>query len=416
MKVSLLDRFTSIRQRTRNICAPLTVEDQILQSMEDASPIKWHLAHTTWFFETFVLKPFKEGYEPLNDAYSYLFNSYYVQAGARFMRDRRGLISRPSLSEVWDYRTAVDDAIGELLSTSVGEEVVRVMEVGLNHEQQHQELMVTDVHHLLFANPLLPAYHGTSKPVSIQSPSFEWMEFAEGVVPIGHAAESFCYDNEEPTHRQFLERYALGNRPITNEELVAFIEEGGYSNELLWLSSGWALRELEGWSHPLFWIPENEGWSEFTLYGKGPLDLNSPVTHISYYEADAVARWMGARLPTEFEWEHASFLTGAQHGHYSDELNFYPHFRQKDPEAALIHMFGSSWEWTNSHYSPYPGYKPVEGALGEYNGKFMANQFVLRGGSCATPSDHIRPTYRNFFPAHARWQFSSCRLAKRIVE
>jgi ergothioneine biosynthesis protein EgtB len=415
MKVSLLDRYTSIRQRSQNICAPLTVEDQILQSMEDASPIKWHLAHTTWFFETFVLKPFKEGYEPLNDAYSYLFNSYYVQAGARFMRDRRGLISRPSLAQIWDYRNAIDEAIGELLSAPIGEEVARVMEVGLNHEQQHQELMVTDVHHLLFANPLLPAYHDSVKPVSVQSPSFEWKEFDEGVVRIGHAADSFCYDNEGPIHRQFLEGFALGNRPVTNGELVAFIEEGGYSNELLWLSIGWALKELEGWSHPLFWIPESSGWSEFSLYGKGPLDPHSPATHISYYEADAIARWMGARLPTEFEWEHASLVASAGQGHYSDELNFYPHFRQKDTDASLVHMFGSSWEWTNSHYSPYPGYKPVEGALGEYNGKFMVNQFVLRGGSCATPSDHIRHTYRNFFPAHARWQFSTCRLAKRIV-
>ena len=414
MKTSLLDRYLAIRAQTKRITAPLTAEDQMIQSMEDTSPTKWHLAHTTWFFETFALKTFLTGYQPLNDTYGYLFNSYYVQAGARFMRDRRGLISRPSVQEVWDYRNYVDEHMVKLLKQSPSQKLTDILEIGINHEQQHQELMVTDIQHALFANPLAPSYFDEPRPQSHPTPDMDWITFDEGIVHIGHTQPGFAYDNEGPSHRQYLENFALGNRPISNQEVLDFIGDGGYSNPLVWLSSGWAIRELEEWHHPLYWDHKGDEWTEFTLFGKGPVDPNAPATHLSYYEADAIARWMGVRLPTEFEWEHAAGTSQLGAGHFSDEFSFYPHFTDKSLDVPLIHMLGSSWEWTNSHYSPYPGYKPVDGALGEYNGKFMANQFVLRGGSCATPANHIRLTYRNFFPAHARWQYATFRPAKRL--
>ena len=421
MTTDLAARYERVRQRTVDLCKPLTIEDFVVQSMSDASPTKWHLAHTTWFFETFVLKAFVPEYRSLNDTYSFLFNSYYVQAGARYVRDRRGLISRPSVQEVFDYRNYVNSHMMEFLSTSVSKEAEYVIEVGINHEQQHQELLVTDIKHVLFANPLFPKYDTSPHPKSALTPEFRWVEFEEGITSIGHAsightASGFSYDNESPVHRQFLERFALANRPVSNREMLDFIKDGGYENPLHWLSEGWALCQNEHWRYPFYWIEEDGEWFEFTLYGKIPLDLNAPATHVSYYEADAYARWAGYRLPTEFEWEHASRRAEQETGHYSDRFQFYPIFEDSELPTDLIHMFGSSWEWTNSHYSPYPGYRAVEGALGEYNGKFMANQFVLRGGSCATPSDHIRSTYRNFFPASARWQFSSFRLANRLSQ
>jgi len=389
----------------------LATEDYVIQSMEDVSPSKWHLAHTTWFFETFVLGEYKSDYVPLNEDYAFLFNSYYVQAGERFSRPHRGLLSRPTVSEVYDYRAHVDENMLLLLdSGGISPETARVIDIGLNHEQQHQELLVTDLKHVFSVNPLYPAY--SSEPVTPRPEATEqtFLDRDETLVTIGHRDEGFHYDNEAPPHRQFLEPYSLANRPVTNREYAEFVNDGGYSNPLLWLSQGWARVQEEGWKTPLYWIEEDGGFAEFTLFGKLHLDPESPVTHVSYFEADAYARWYGARLPTEFEWENVAAECRAI-GHFSDELSFHPTLSEPNAEG-FISIYGSSWEWTSSHYSPYPGYQVEEGALGEYNGKFMANQFVLRGGSCATPSDHIRATYRNFFPSDARWQFAGIRLAK----
>jgi ergothioneine biosynthesis protein EgtB len=411
---SLPERYHTIRSTSVKISEPLAIEDFVIQSMADVSPTKWHLAHTTWFFETFVLQPHSPGYKPLNETYAYLFNSYYVQAGARFIRDQRGLLSRPSVNEVMAYRAYVDEHMNQFLSTDRSTQILDVVEIGLNHEQQHQELMVTDIKHVLFANPLYPAYDSNPIPTSDRTPDLKWIPFEAGITTIGHQTDGFSYDNESPVHRQFLEPYALGSRPVANREVLEFIQDGGYSNPLLWLSEGWTLCQSEHWRHPLYWMEERGEWIEFTLHGRVPLDINAPATHLSYFEADAIARWMGLRLPTEFEWEHAARTKESVGQHFSDAFSFVPTFRNVDDRDAFVHLSGSAWEWTNSHYSPYPGYRPVDGALGEYNGKFMVNQFVLRGGSCATPSDHIRPTYRNFFPANARWQFSGLRLAKSI--
>ena len=405
------ERYVRVRRQTEDICKPLATEDYVIQSMEDVSPSKWHLAHTTWFFETFVLGEYKSDYVPLNEDYAFLFNSYYVQAGERFSRPHRGLLSRPTVSEVYDYRAHVDENMLLLLdSGGISPETARVIDIGLNHEQQHQELLVTDLKHVFSVNPLYPAY--SSEPVTPRPEATEqtFLDRDETLVTIGHRDEGFHYDNEAPPHRQFLEPYSLANRPVTNREYAEFVNDGGYSNPLLWLSQGWARVQEEGWKTPLYWIEEDGGFAEFTLFGKLHLDPESPVTHVSYFEADAYARWYGARLPTEFEWENVAAECRAI-GHFSDELNFHPTLCEPNAEG-FISIYGSSWEWTSSHYSPYPGYQVEEGALGEYNGKFMANQFVLRGGSCATPSDHIRATYRNFFPSDARWQFAGIRLAK----
>ncbi len=403
-------RYRAVRDRTAAICAPLKTEDYVIQSMPDVSPTKWHLAHTTWFFETFVLREFDPVYQALDDRYAYLFNSYYVQAGDRFHRPHRGFLSRPTVEDVVAYRSYVDSAMERFLSVSdLSTRLLETVEIGLNHEQQHQELMVTDIKHVLSMNPLYPVYKGDLVPQSTPAGELTWASFEGGVVNIGHQGSGFFYDNEQPPHRHFLEPFELANRPVTNGEFLAFIEAGGYNNATLWLSQGWDLVHQEGWNHPLYWIRENDSWSEFSLGGRISLDLDAPLTHVSYFEADAFARFAGARLPTEFEWEHAA--EGASRlGHFSDDLSFHPRLLPDD--GGLRGMFGTNWEWTSSHYSPYPGYRPVDGALGEYNGKFMANQFVLRGGSCATPSDHVRLTYRNFFPSYARWQFAGVRLCR----
>lgn len=412
---SLAERYPLVRRQTEDLCAPLTTEDFVIQSMEDVSPTKWHLAHTTWFFETFVLERYDPGYVPLDPRYAYLFNSYYVQAGERFSRPHRGLLSRPTVQEVREYRAHVDAGMERFLASelcSSSPEVGDVVEIGLNHEQQHQELMMTDIKHVLSINPLSPAYDPDGEPMASVEIPLAWLAFDGGVSHIGHTTGGFHYDNEGPAHRVFLEPYQLADRPVTNAEYLAFMEDGGYANPVLWLSAGWATVSGEGWTQPLYWNREDGAYSEFTMFGRRPVDPHAPVTHISYFEADAFARWAGARLPTEFEWEHAANGAG-MNGHFSDTRHFQPMLREDSPMiGSFQNLFGSSWEWTSSHYSPYPGYSPAAGALGEYNGKFMYNQFVLRGGSVATPSDHIRATYRNFFPGYARWQFAGLRLAR----
>jgi ergothioneine biosynthesis protein EgtB len=408
---------------TEDLAKPLAIEDYVVQSMPDVSPTKWHLAHVTWFFETFILTPHATGYEPLNPAYAYLFNSYYLQAGERHCRDQRGYISRPTVAEVYEYRTYVDEHMQRLLQSAADAkraELMPLVEIGLHHEQQHQELLLTDIKHVLSVNPLRPAYHQAAPPPARSAADLRWVHFQEGLHWIGHEGEGFSYDNETPRHRHFLDGFKLADRLITNGEYLAFMDDGGYERGELWLSEGWATVREREWSEPFYWEKRDGEWSIFTLSGLHELEPHEPVCHISYFEADAYARWAGARLPTEQEWEVAA-QTVPVTGNFVERRHLHP----VPPEAgsadagfaggaSLRQMYGDVWEWTRSQYSPYPGYEPVPGALGEYNGKFMSNQFVLRGGSCATSETHIRPTYRNFFPADATWQFMGIRLAKDV--
>lgn len=420
--VSLAHRYLSVRWQSLLICEPLEKEDYVIQSMEDVSPTKWHLAHTTWFFEVFVLARYAEGYQLMDERYPFLFNSYYIQAGDRWSRPHRGILSRPTVDDVLAYRAYVDEAMATYLASDLSDEARSVLEIGLHHEQQHQELMVTDIKHVLSVNPLYPSYHAISRPAPVVAPEMHMVPFEASVAEIGYSGNGFSYDNEGPRHRQFVEAFELASRPATNGEFLAFVEDGGYSSSHLWLSQGWALVQGDNWGRPLYWLKRDDGWHEFTLFGLQPIDLEAPVSHVSYFEADAFARWQGCRLPTEFEWEHAA-NGHSMAGQYADSRLFHAGWHAPQPggdgapaktPTEFDALFGTSWEWTSSHYSPYPGYKPVDGALGEYNGKFMANQFVLRGGSCATPSNHIRRTYRNFFPSNARWQFSGVRLARTV--
>jgi ergothioneine biosynthesis protein EgtB len=389
--------FLDVRQHSLNLSAPLSEEDCCVQSMPDASPVKWHLAHTTWFFETFLLERFEPGFRPHHAAFRVLFNSYYNGVGEKHPRPRRGLLTRPSLAEVKAYRRNVDDRmcalLPRLLDSTHAADLAAMLELGLQHEKQHQELMLTDLKHLLSMNPLRPAYRDTQAVAGAAATPLEWRTREAGITEIGHAGGGFCFDNETPRHRQFVERFSIASRLVNNGEYLAFIEAGGYDTPALWLSEGWDWVRANGLAHPIYWERAGSGWSEFTLQGQQPLDLHRPALHISYFEADAYARWAGARLPTEFEWECAA---GA-----SDR-----------GESALAQLFGAAWQWTSSAYAPYPGYAAAEGAIGEYNGKFMVNQYVLRGSSCATPPRHTRATYRNFFPTEARWQFSGIRLAR----
>ena len=379
--------------------------------MEDASPTRWHIAHTTWFFETFVLERFLPEYTPYNEVFSYLFNSYYVQAGERFSRPLRGMLTRPTVAEVKAYRVYVDAAMEELLESLDDAEMLRILEIGLNHEQQHQELILTDIKHMLSQNPLFPKYKEGGIAAAINPGELEWTQFDGGLVEVGTNTEDFHFDNEGPRHRVFLESFNLANRLVTNAEYLQFVDDGGYEQPTLWLSEGWATREREQWTAPPYWVRGENGWQVFTLFGLKNLDLNEPVSQVSYFEADAFARWAGLRLPTEFEWEHASGVATVD-GNFVESGRLHPAGAGASERSQLNQMFGNLWEWTRSQYSPYPGYQPEPGALGEYNGKFMSNQFVLRGGSFATSREHIRPTYRNFFPAYARWQFTGIRLAK----
>lgn len=429
--LDLPSRYDAIRRFTEALTRPLSPEDAAVQSMPDASPAKWHLAHTTWFFETFVLAAAIPGYAPFDPAFNYLFNSYYNAVGARHARPKRGLITRPSLATVYAYRAAVDERIRGLLSGAhpLPAGLPDIIEIGLNHEQQHQELILTDVKHLLAENPLKPAYRSDAALVVAPAPTLEWRAFAEGIHEFGHGARTFAYDNEGPRHRRLVPAFALATRLTTNREYLEFMAGGGYDRPEFWLSDGWNEARAQGWEAPLYWQRDESGaWLEFTLGGLRPLDPDAPVCHLSAYEADACARWAGGRLPTEFELELAAAGRPVR-GHFAGSGAFHPRSAgvaaavagaeaggAADPNGpALLQLFGDAWEWTQSSYSAYPGYRPAPGAIGEYNGKFMCNQFVLRGGSCATPEGHLRATYRNFFPAGARWQFSGLRLAREVA-
>lgn len=376
----------------------------MIQSMPDASPTKWHLAHTTWFFENFVLVPHARQYRVFDAAFSFLFNSYYEAVGPRHPRPQRGLISRPSIEDVHSYRAHVDAAMEALLRSDVTDEVAATIVLGCQHEQQHQELILMDIKHVLWSNPLAPAYGDcASGREKIGTAPVEWARIPGGLYEIGHGGNGFAYDNESPRHKVWLEPFKVSNRCVTNGEYRAFIADGGYARPEFWLSDGWRTLTERDWSAPLYW----EGDTVFTLAGRRAIDPAQPVCHISYFEADAFARWAGKRLPTEAEWEVASRQATAA-GAFMESGAFHPRAARRD---GLAQMFGDVWEWTASAYNAYPGFRPAAGAIGEYNGKFMCGQFVLRGGSVATPEDHIRSTYRNFFPPDARWAFSGVRLA-----
>ncbi len=415
----LSDRYLGVRQASEMFCEPLAAEDCVLQSLPDASPIRWHLAHTTWFFETFVLSQAIPDYRPFAPAFKYLFNSYYDAVGTQLPRLQRGLLSRPTVAEVLEYRLEVDRRMVQLLSEadSLPGELLPVIELGLHHEQQHQELMHTDLKHAFSCNPLFPAYLASPPEQGRSAAPLTWVGFDEGVYEIGHAEEGFAFDNEGPRHRVFLRGFELATRPVTNAEYCEFLEDGGYRRPAWWLSLGWQTVQAEGWQAPLYWIADGrDGWQEFTLGGLSPLDPEAPVCHLSYFEADAFARWRGARLPTEAEWEVAAQTVlveaGGVSGNFVESGRLHPAPAPPGSVAPLAQVFGDVWEWTASSYSPYPGYRPPAGAIGEYNGKFMCNQYVLRGGSCVSPQSHLRATYRNFFPPGARWQFTGVRLAR----
>lgn len=400
---ALAARYLSVRACTELLCEPLQLEDYQLQSMPDCSPPKWHLAHTTWFFETFVLAPHSAGFKPFHPQFGYLFNSYYDAVGDRWPRPDRGLLSRPTVAEVAAYRKATDDRLLELLATADDRTftaIAPLVEIGLNHEEQHQELLLTDLKHAFGRNPLRPVYAAVNLSAAPSLPEENWQQHSAGVRWVGHIGGGFAFDNEGPRHRVFVDGFELVSRVVTNAEYLGFIEDGGYDRPELWLSDGWAAKRQGGWTSPLYWDGLDRA---FTLHGEQPLDPHAPVCHVSYYEADAYARWAGARLPTEFEWETAVGDRPVA-GEFLGDHVFHPTRADGD--------FGGVWVWTASPYTAYPGYRPPAGALGEYNGKFMCNQMVLRGGSCVTPTGHVRPTYRNFFPPDARWQFSGIRLAR----
>lgn len=411
----LIDSYRTVREFTEALCKPLCTEDYVIQSMSDVSPTKWHLAHTSWFFETFVLSKINPHYKPPHPQYSYLFNSYYIQVGKRHARPERGLLSRPTVEEVYHYRHHVDQSmLGFLKESSKAqiEEIAPVIEIGIHHEQQHQELIVTDIKHVFSVNPLRPVYVNLVNPKVSSVPKMNWVPFSVGLYFIGHEGDGFAFDNELPRHREFLESFQLSSRLVTNGEYLEFMEDGGYRRPELWLSDGWHAVEANGWCAPQYWEKIDGGWWIFALSGMRELDPNEPVCHVSYYEADAYARWAGARLPSESEWEIAASNIPVE-GNFVDNGIYHPvALSDKKSSRTISQMFGDVWEWTRSPYVSYPGYKTLPGALGEYNGKFMSNQMVLRGGSCATPRSHIRKTYRNFFPPNARWQFMGIRLAK----
>ncbi|HEY6373988.1 MAG TPA: ergothioneine biosynthesis protein EgtB [Edaphobacter sp.] len=448
---SLLARYKAVRQTTSNLCRPLSAEDMMVQSCPEASPVKWHLAHTSWFFETFVLREFAAAYQPFHPDFPWLFNSYYNSLGDMPEKKLRASFSRPPLDAILAYRTHVDSAMDRLLQQPLEDEAARRIVLGLEHEQQHQELIATDIKHALFTNPLHPAYLEApreQKSSPTIAPPLDWISFSPGLTEIGltldpNSTEAFAFDNETPSHKVFIAPFRLANRPVTCAEYLAFIEQNGYNRAELWLSEGWITQRAEAWQAPLYWQRDTttkSGWRIYTLHGFVPLeDLSeTPVCHLSLFEADAYARWAGHRLPTEFEWEHAATSLGLLRKESASQPELLT-YTQPDPskkpavvpstranllETGSLHptpanalsglqqIFGDVWEWTASGYTGYPGYKPLPGALGEYNGKFMSSQMVLRGGSCVTPATHIRPTYRNFFTPATRWQFSGLRLAQ----
>jgi ergothioneine biosynthesis protein EgtB len=411
------ERFRTVRQRMLALCAPLTPEDMMVQSCPEASPAKWHLAHTAWFFESFILREFLPGYRLFNADFPWLFNSYYEGFSAFPEKKLRSSFSRPSLDEILAYRVHVDRAIEQLLESNPSAEALRRIELGVNHEEQHQELLLTDILHAFFTNPLRPAYasdeSATAKSSSRVPVDLHFHNFEGGLLQVGFTGDGFCFDNELGRHQVWLQPYTLANRLVTCGEYLAFVADGGYSRPELWLSAGWATIKEKDWRAPLYWTPENGNWSVFTLRGNLPVEslLSVPVSHVSYYEADAYARWVGHRLPTEFEWEAAAEGRPV-YGNLLDSGHLLPSpATNLDQSQDPSQYWGNCWEWTGSAYLPYPGFKPLKGALGEYNGKFMSGQMVLRGGSCVTPQQHIRSSYRNFFSPETRWQFSGIRLA-----
>jgi ergothioneine biosynthesis protein EgtB len=423
---AIAERFRTVRQRTLDLCKPLTPEDMMVQSCAEASPAKWHLAHTAWFFESFILKKFLPGYKLFNPDFPWLFNSYY-RTFAQFPEKRlRSSFSRPGLDEVLGYRQHVDEGIERLLEAGAEAEVLKRVELGANHEEQHQELLLTDILHAFYTNPLRPAYlkkagqPGDEEMRTLNSqvqrpghPAKRFVKFEGGLVDVGFSGDGFCYDNELPRHRVFLEPFAIGDRLVTNGEFAEFIADGGYRQPELWLSAGWDTLEQNGWRAPLYWNDVDGNWQLFTMHGEIGLDdaMDAPVSHVSYFEADAYARWAGMRLPTEAEWEVAAEGRAIE-GNLLDSGELRPS-GDAGAGAELKQMWGDCWEWTASAYLGYPGFEPLAGSLGEYNGKFMSGQMVLRGGSCATPKAHIRSSYRNFFQPETRWQFSGIRLVEK---
>ena len=411
------ERYESVRATTEELAAPLSAEDQTAQSMPDVSPTKWHRAHTTWFFEEFVLGPFDAEYSPRHPSYRYLFNSYYEAVGARHARPDRGVITRPGVAEIASYRTQVDDAMARLLNDNrlqavQCERVDEVIELGLHHEQQHQELLLMDIKHVLSRNITDPMYRSLRHSPGTPTP-LGWNTFAAGLVEIGHGGHGFGFDNEFPRHQTWLAPYELSSRPVSCGDVIGFIDDCGYARPELWLSDGWALAQTQAWEAPLYWSRDADEWSVFTLGGRRSVDPAEPVCHVSYYEADAIARWLGARLPTEAEWEHAAANCLVE-GNLLDRDVLQPVAPGVSPNAPTA-LFGDVWEWTASAYLPYHGFQPAPGAVGEYNGKFMVNQHVLKGGSALTPGDHVRASYRNFFPPAARWPMTGLRLARDIA-
>jgi len=406
---SLQHRLMETRRISLKLAAPLSDEDQVVQAMDDASPTKWHLAHTTWFFEAFVLPRFLPDYRLFDETFEYCFNSYYESVGPRHPRPKRGLLTRPSGDQVRAYRAHVDEALEQLFDTDLPPEALELVELGINHEQQHQELLLTDILSLFASEPLKPAYRAANPGVSVSTTApLAFTAFDGGIFEVGHDGNGFAYDNEGPRHEELIHPFRLANRCVTNAEWIDFIEDGGYRTATLWLADGWATINAQDWDGPLYFEEADGGYMQMSLLGSRPVDPAAPVTHVSFFEADAFARWAGYRLPSEFEWEvgAASVATeGRTLG--ADHLQPMP----AKADDGLTQMFGDVWEWTGSAYLPYPGFKAAPGAVGEYNGKFMCNQFVLKGGSCATPEGHIRRTYRNFFYPHQRWQFTGLRLA-----
>jgi ergothioneine biosynthesis protein EgtB len=403
----LAERLARVRAATTRLCAPLATEDYVVQSMPEASPVKWHLAHTTWFFETFVLGPHQPGFRPHREEWGPLYNSYYVAVGPRHPRGERGLLTRPTVAEVQAWRAWVDERLQAFLATPEGgrPEVAALVELGLQHEQQHQELLLTDLLHAFSRNPLEPAYLEGAPPASVFKP-LGWTRRAGGIVRIGHEGQDFAFDNEGPAHRVFLEPFELASRPVGCGEFAEFISDGGYRRAELWLSDGFEAARSGGWEAPLYWSGRDGSWRRFTLHGDQPVDPSAPVAHLSYYEADAYARWAGARLPTEAEWESVAVEQPVE-GQFVEGGLLAP-----VADGGEASLFGGAWCWTASPYVAYPGFRPAAGAIGEYNGKFMVNQLVLRGGSCLSPRDHLRASYRNFFPPGARWQMTGLRLAR----
>jgi len=408
--VSILERFDQIRAETEGLMASLSPEDMAIQSMPDVSPTKWHLAHSSWFFEAFVLQPIA-GLSPYAAHYDYLFNSYYEEAGPRYPRSQRGFLARPSIDDVRRYRAHISAAMRTFILTASGNswrKAASLVELGLHHEQQHQELILMDIKHVFSRTPLLPAYVASPQvPPTTVAPS-KFIECLGGLVVVGHVGNGFAFDNESPRHKAWLEPYLLMDRLVTCQEYLAFIEDGGYMRPALWLSEGWDFIRTNEISTPLYWRRVGDVWRVFTLNGEEDMNLAEPVVHVSYYEADAYAKWSGRRLATEVEWEAAA-ANQSPSGNLLSERQFHP--RAAPNRNGLRQLFGDAWEWTSSAYAAYPGFKATEGAVGEYNGKFMSNQMVLRGGAAVTPANHIRATYRNFFPATARWCFSGIRLA-----